>query len=38
MLAIPEIKFSPDVVSEDVIISAVDVGEQMVTVGEVDFD
>lgn len=38
MLTIPEIKFSPDVVSEDVIISTIDVGEQMIAVGEVDFD
>ena len=38
MLTITEIKFSPDVVSKDVIISTIDVGEQMVTVGEVDFD
>jgi hypothetical protein len=38
VLTIPEIKFSPDVVSEDVIISAIDVGEQMIAVGEVDFD
>ena len=38
MLAIPEIEFSPDVVSEDVVIRTIDVGEQMVTVGEVDFD
>lgn len=38
MLTIPEIKFSPDVVSEDVIIRTIDVGEQMIAVGEVDFD
>jgi hypothetical protein len=38
MLTITEIKFSPDVISKDVIISTIDVGEQMVTVGEVDFD
>jgi hypothetical protein len=32
MLTIPEIEFSPDVVSEDVTISTIDVGEQMVTI------
>ena len=38
MLTISEIEFFPDVVSEDVVIRTIDVGEQMVTVGEVDFD
>jgi len=38
MLAIPEIEFSPDVVSKDVTISTIDVGEQMIAVREVDFD
>jgi hypothetical protein len=38
MLTITEIEFSPDVVSEDAIISTIDVGEQMIAVREVDFD
>jgi hypothetical protein len=38
MLTIPEIEFFPDIVSEDVIISTIDVGEQMIAVREVDFD
>jgi hypothetical protein len=38
MLAIPEIEFFPDVVSEYAIISTIDVGEQMIAVREVDFD
>jgi hypothetical protein len=38
MLTIPEIEFFPDVVSEDVIIRTIDVGEQMIAVREVDFD
>jgi hypothetical protein len=38
MLTIPEIEFFPDIVSEYVIIRTIDVGEQMVTIGEVDFD
>jgi hypothetical protein len=38
MLAIPEIEFFPDVVSKDMIIRTIDVGEQMIAVREVDFD
>jgi hypothetical protein len=38
MLAIPEIEFFPDVVSEDMIIRTIDVGEQIIAIGEVDFD
>jgi len=38
MLTITEIEFFPDVVSEDVTISTIDVGEQMIAIGEVDFD
>jgi len=32
MLAIPEIEFSPDVVSEYMIIRTIDVGEQMIAI------
>jgi hypothetical protein len=38
MLTITEIEFFPDVVSEDVTISTIDVGEQMIAIGEVNFD
>jgi hypothetical protein len=38
MLTIPEIEFFPDVVSEYVTISTIDVGEQMIAIGEVNFD
>ena len=38
MLTITEIEFFPDVVSKDVTISTIDVGEQMIAIGEVDFD
>jgi hypothetical protein len=38
MLTIPEIEFSPDVVSDDMIIRTIDVGEQMIAIREVDFD
>ena len=38
MLTISEIEFSPDVVSEDVVIRTIDIGEQMIAVGEIDFD
>ena len=38
MLTITEIEFFPDVVSEDVTISTIDVGEQIIAIREVDFD
>jgi hypothetical protein len=38
MLAIPEIEFSPYVIREDVTISTIDVGEQIIAIREVDFD
>jgi hypothetical protein len=38
MLTITEIEFFPDIVSEDVIIRTIDVGEQIVAIREVDFD
>ena len=38
MLTISEIEFFPDVVSEDVVIRTIDVGDQMIAVGEIDFD
>jgi hypothetical protein len=38
MLTIPEIEFSPDVVSKDMIIRTIDVGEQIIAIREVDFD
>jgi hypothetical protein len=38
MLTIPEIELFPDVVSEDVTISTIDVGEQIIAIREVDFD
>jgi hypothetical protein len=38
MLTITKIEFFPNVIREYVIVRTIDVGEQMVTVGEVDFD
>ena len=38
MLTISEIELFPDVVSEDVVIRTIDVGEQMVTIWKMHFD
>jgi len=38
MLTIPEIEFFPDVVSEDMIIRTIDVGEQMIAIWKMHFD
>lgn len=38
MLAIPEIEFFPDIIREYMVIRTIDVGEQMIAIGEVDFD
>ena len=38
MLTITKIEFSPDVVSDDMIIRTIDVGVQIIAIGEVNFD